>query len=150
MATKADFSADEWQVLQWALSDATVYASMADPGFFDSFKELSAVARFVAAQRDFSPSTLVQDLASDLTARRDPDLAANPSAIGEAALRRIEQAAAIVHDRCPEESEALRVLVLGAARVAAKAAGGESTQESTALARIEAALGLGGSEHGPR
>ena len=138
VATRLDFTAEEWQVLQWALSDATIYASMADPGFFDSFKELTAVARFVAAQRDFSPSTLVRDLASDLTAKRDPQLASDPTAIGDAALRRITEAVALVRAKDPGESGALRVLVLGAARAAAAASGGESVQETSALDAIAA------------
>jgi hypothetical protein len=48
MATKADFTADEWSVLQFAVNDAIAYTSLADPGFWSSFSEASAAAKYLA------------------------------------------------------------------------------------------------------
>ena len=39
MTSKAMFSDEEWQTLQWAVTDTMTYVSMADTGFWDTFKE---------------------------------------------------------------------------------------------------------------
>ena len=48
MATKADLTEVEWQTLQWAVADTMAYLSMADPGFWEMFKEASGAAKYVA------------------------------------------------------------------------------------------------------
>ena len=66
MATKGDFTEEQWQVLQWAVSNSIAFVSMADRGFWDTFKEASGVAKVIAAARTESDNALVRDLASDL------------------------------------------------------------------------------------
>ena len=42
------FTDDEWHVLQWAVTDTMSYLAVADHGFWDTFKEASAAAKFMA------------------------------------------------------------------------------------------------------
>ena len=37
MATKADFTPEQWEELQWSVSDTTAYLALAHPGFWESF-----------------------------------------------------------------------------------------------------------------
>ena len=39
MASKADFTEEEWKTLQQGLAGAGLYVALVDRGFFDSFKE---------------------------------------------------------------------------------------------------------------
>ena len=45
MATKADFTDEEWKAMQEGIAGAGMYVAIIDRGFFDSFKEASALAR---------------------------------------------------------------------------------------------------------
>ena len=63
MATKADFSEEEFETLQRGLTGAGMLASMADRDFTDSFGEAKALAKYLAAQQD-SESALVRDVAA--------------------------------------------------------------------------------------
>jgi hypothetical protein len=141
MATKADFTAEEWDVLEYAVVDAMTYTAYADPGFWASFKEASASAKFLAQQRDSSPSLLVRDLAAGVHAKPDKQLQENRADVAGEASARIEQAAGIVSEKAPEELEAFKTFVLGLADVAAEASGAISDSERKALDRIKAALG---------
>ena len=49
MATKSDFTAEEWQILTWAVADAQRYVSVAHRGFLESFREAGAAEEFVDA-----------------------------------------------------------------------------------------------------
>jgi hypothetical protein len=141
MATKADFTLEEWGLLQWAVTDALTYTSLADPSFWGSFSEASAAAKYMAQQRDSSPSLLVRDLAGDIKAKPDSELSNNRTDIAGEASARIEQAAGIVAEKAPDESEAFKAFILGVADATAEASKGISPSEQTALDRIKAALG---------
>jgi hypothetical protein len=141
MATKADFTTEEWGVLQWAVADAITYTSLADPGFWASFSEAGAAAKFIAGQRGSSPSLLVRDLSGDIKAKPDSELTNNRTDIAGEASSRIEQAAGIVADKAPDELEAFKAFILGVADAAAEGSKGISAAEQTALDRIKTALG---------
>jgi hypothetical protein len=141
MATKTDFTPEEWGVLQWAVADAITYTSLADPGFWASFSEAGAAAKFIADQRGTSTSLLVRDLAGDIRAKPDSELTNNRADIAGEASSRIGEAAAVVADKAPDELEAFKVFILGVADAAAEGSKGISPAEQTALDRIKAALG---------
>ena len=71
MTSKALFTEDEWHTLQWAVTDTMTYVSMADSGFWDTFKEATAAAKFMAKAKSDSGSPLVHDLAGDIKVGRD-------------------------------------------------------------------------------
>lgn len=141
MATKSDFTGEEWESLQWAVVDSIAYLSLADPGFWDSFKEATGAAKYIAQQREASGSVLIRDLATDVKAKRDPNLTANATDISGEAVKRIEAASAIIAEKAPEELEAFKAFVLGLADATAMAAGGMGDTETDAIEKIAEALG---------
>ena len=62
MATKADFTEEEWETLQKGVTGAGFWMTIADRGFFDTFKESAAMAKHLGAARQNASSTLVRDL----------------------------------------------------------------------------------------
>ena len=62
MATKSDFTEEEWETLQKGATGAGFWMTIADRGFFDTFKESAEMAKHLAGARQNSDSTLVRDL----------------------------------------------------------------------------------------
>lgn len=141
MATKATFSVNEWQVLQWAVADTMTLLSMADPGFWDTFKETTAAAKFISGARVSSESALVRDLAGDARTKRDKSATATPTDMADRVAERVGFATQLVADKAPEDLQAFKEFIVGVARATAEAAGGVGPSESAAIARIETALG---------
>jgi hypothetical protein len=141
MATKSDFTAEEWQTMKWAAADTMAYLSMADPGFWDSFKEASAAAKFVATQRTSSDSLLVRDLAGDVDAKRDRSVSGNPTDIAGGVVARVSAAAALVAQKDAADLPAFKAYIIGLAQTTAEAANGVGTNEAEAIEKITTALG---------
>lgn len=142
MTTKANFSESEWQTLQWAVSDTVTYMSLADPGFFDMFKEAGAAAKFVAGSKGASGAGggLVNELASDLSLRRDKELGGDVSRVAQQTVERVREAAGIVAAKAPEDLEAFRAFIIDLAKTTAEAAKGTDPAEAEALRNLEEAL----------
>jgi hypothetical protein len=141
MATKADFTPAEWQTLRWAVTDTMVYLSMADPGFWDMFKEANAAAHYIAAAKQTSESALVRQLAADIKMKRDKEVSGNPADVSGEVVARVSEAVSIVSGKAPEDLEGFKVLVIGVARATAEAAKGTGATEAQAISKLEAALG---------
>lgn len=140
MATKADFSPEEWQVLQWAVNDVIAYVSLSDRGFWDAFKEASSAAKVVAASRDQSASALVRDLATDLRSQRDKEVAGNPTDMAGEVTERLAEASALVASKAPDELAAFKGFLLDLAEAVAVAAKGIAGTEAQAIENVRAAL----------
>lgn len=141
MATKADFTEDEWQTLAWAVADAQHYAAESHRGFLESFREANAAERFAAEQEEAAASALMRALAADVGLARDPELKARPKDFGDIAIRRLQEAIALIQAKAPDELDGFREIVAGLAQATVGAAGGVDTAESDALAKIRTALG---------
>ena len=141
MATKASFTQEEWRTLQWAVTDTMTYLSMADPGFWDMFKEANAAAHYIAAAKQTSPSPLVRELAADIKTKRDKELSGNPTDMSGEVVERVNEAVAIVAGKAPEDLEGFKAFVVGVAKATAEAAKGTGPTEAQAIAKLEAALG---------
>jgi len=141
MATKASFTQEEWRTLQWAVTDTMTYLSMADPGFWDMFKEANAAAHYIAAARQTSPSALVRELAADIKTKRDKELSGNPTDMSGEVVERVGEAIAIVAGKAPEDLDGFKAFVVGVAKATAEAAKGTGPTEAQAIAKLEAALG---------
>ena len=140
MATKADFTGAEWQVLQWAVADTITYLSLTEPGVWDTFKEASGAARYIADARTTNENLLVRELAADAHTRRDKDVTGDPAHVADEVLDRVRLAVGILTRKAPDDREAFRDFVVGVARATAAAAKGASPAEEAAIARLEAAL----------
>ena len=141
MATKTDFTPDEWQTLRWAVTDTMVYLTMADPGFWDTFKEANAAAHYIAAAKQTSESALVRELAADIKMKRDKEVSGNPTDVSGAVIARVNEAVKIISGKAPEDLEGFKAFIIGVAKATAEAAKGTSPTEAQAIAKLEAALG---------
>ncbi len=63
MATKSDFTEQEWEALQKGVTGAGLLVSLSDRSFFDTFKEAGALAKHVASAKQKNTSELVRELA---------------------------------------------------------------------------------------
>jgi len=141
MATKTDFTPDEWQTLRWAVTDTMVYLTMADPGFWDTFKEANAAAHYMAAAKQTSESALVRELAADIKAKRDKEVSGNPTDVSGAVIARVNEAVKIISGKAPEDLEGFKAFIIGVAKATAEAAKGTGPTEAQAISKLEAALG---------
>jgi hypothetical protein len=139
MATRSDFTDDEWEAMQKGVTGAGMLVSVSDQDFTDTFGEASALAKALRAQHEQGASELVRELARargtgfGLTTSRQ-----EVEAETFAALRSATEALAT---KAPEETENYRQLVLGVADAVAAAKSGVEEGETAALDRIKEALG---------
>jgi hypothetical protein len=144
---KANFTAEEWDVIAEGPATAGMIVSTAERG--GSFREAFAMAKaYAEARQDHGASELLDEIVSS---RPDVDRAGarSPEELREGGLRRIREAVGILERKAgPEELEAYRAFVASLARRVADAKqekgegkGGEDP-EAAAVAQVEAALGL--------
>ena len=139
MATRADFTDEEWKTLQAGVTGAGTYVSLVDRSFFDSFKEAGALAHHLRDAHEHSESTLIRDLATGH--ERPFGLTASQDEVENKTVGALEQAVSTLKSKAPEDLPAYRQLVLDVAQSVAEAAKGVSPQENEALQHIHAALG---------
>jgi hypothetical protein len=140
MASKAMFTTDEWHTLQWAVTDAMMLVSLADRGFWDTFKEAGAAAKFMAAAKKSSSSPLVHDLAGDIKLGRDRAVTDDIDEMVGEVTARVRQAAETVAAKAPTDLEAFKAFVLGIAQATAEATKGVDAHEAQAIEKLRAAL----------
>lgn len=138
MATKADFTEDEWKTLEKGVTGAGMLVSVSDRDFTDSFGEASALAKALAAH-DESPSELVRELAG--TRGTGFGLTASPHEVESETMASLRAGVATLGAKAPDELAAYRQLVLDVANAVADAKGGVKPNEAATLAKLEEALG---------
>ena len=141
MATKADFTEQEWDQLHTGVTGAGLLVSLSDRGFFDGFKEAGALARHLADARAHSDNLLVRDLAGDRGTGFG--LTARPDAIERETLASLRSAVEILQAKAPGDLEAYRSFALDVADSVAKAASGGDAAEAEAIGKIRSALATG-------
>lgn len=140
MTSKAPFTEHEWHTLQWAVTDTMMYVSMADHGFWDTFKEVGAAAKFMANAKESSGSPLVHDLAGDIKMARDKAVTHDIADMAGEVTARVRQAMEIVAAKAPADLNAFKAFLLGIAQATAGATKGVSDHEATAIARLQDVL----------
>src|SRR5690348_3127797 len=142
MATRADFTDEEWKTMQEGIAGAGMFVAIVDRGFFDSSKEANALAHHLRDAHEHNDSVLIRDLA---TGHEKPfGMTASPQEIEQSTVSTLQQAVSLLEAKSPEDLPAYRQLVLDVAQSVAEAAKGVSPQENQALDSIRAALGSGG------
>jgi hypothetical protein len=132
------FTDDEIETLHKGAMGAGLLVSVSDRGFFDSFKEASALAKHVAAARSTSESPVIKRVAEGHGTGFG--VTAHPDKIEAETLEALRSSVQLLQSKAPEELDAYRAFVLALARsVAAAAPGGDETEAGT-IAKIEAAL----------
>ena len=139
MATKADFTEEEWKTLQGGINGAGMFVSLVDRGFFDTFKEGNALAHHLRDAHEHSDSVLIRDL---VTGRERPfGASASPQESEQSTVTALQQAVTILEAKSPEDLPEYKQLVLDVSQSVAEAAKGVSDKENAALESIRSALG---------
>ena len=140
MTSKTLFTDEEWHTLQWAVTDTMAYVSMADSGFWDTFKEATAAAKFMAQAKSDSGSPLVHDLAGDIKFGRDKAVTHDVADMSGEVTARVRQAVELVAAKSPADLTAFKSFLLGVAQATAEAAKGVGDHEATAIAALQDVL----------
>jgi tellurite resistance protein len=138
MATKADFTEQEWEALQKGVTGAGLLVSLSDRSFFDTFKEAGALRKHIAQARQSSSSELVRELAE--IHGTGFGLTSSPEDVETGTLAALQSANATLQSKAPDEMAAYRQFVVDVAKSVADAAGGGETAEGGAIEKITAAL----------
>jgi hypothetical protein len=140
MATRADFTDEEWKAMQSGITGAGMFVAVSDPGFFDTFKEANALAHHLQAAHERSESALIRDIAAGHD--RPFGMTASPTEVEQSTTAALKEAVAALEAKSPEDVAAYKALVLDVAESVAEAAKGVSAQESSALERLRSTLGV--------
>jgi hypothetical protein len=138
MASKKDFTADEWAQLQHGLAGTVLLVSVSDPGLFDTFKEAGAAAKHYKEARSNNTSELVRELSAE--PGMGFGLGKNPQELETETLSALRTAVATLKDKAPDDAEAYKQFVLEVAQSVAGAAKGTSAAESAEIEKIRGAL----------
>ncbi len=160
MATKADFTAEQWQSLVQAPMAIGALITMASPAMGDALKESMAVAKQIAEAAQASGNSELmtamtnefKDRASAKEAQVKPE-GRDPAAIKAQMLGVVQNAAAAIDaNASSEEAAQVKNWLYGLGEAAANAAkegdfmgiGGEkvNADEEAALAELKGALGI--------
>jgi hypothetical protein len=139
MATRTDFTDEEWTSMQSGITGAGLFVALVDRGFFDTFKEANALTQHLRAAHERSDSELIRELASGH--ERPFGVTASPQEVEQGTVSALQHGVAVLEAKSPEDLPAYRALVLDVAESVAAAAKGVSSQENQALERIRSALG---------
>jgi hypothetical protein len=138
MATKADFTAEEWESLQQGVTGAGLLVSLSDRSFFDTFKEAGALGRYIAQAKRSNSSELVRELA-DIHGTGF-GLTSSPDAVEIETLAALRSAKIALTSKAPDELESYRQFVVEVAQSVADAAPGGEGAEGDAMEKINSAL----------
>jgi hypothetical protein len=139
MASKADFTEDEWKAMQKGVTGVGMLVSISDRDFTDTFGEAGALARYLTEQREAADSPLVRELAE--FHRSGFGLTASPEKVEAETVEALRIAIAALESKAPDEVDAYKQLALGAAERVANAKSGLAPSETAAIERIREALG---------
>jgi len=139
MATKADFTEEEWRTMQRGVTGAGALVSISDPDFTDSFGEASALAKYLAEQQQAGASALIRDLAHAhgtgfgfTTSREKAETET---------LDSLRSAVTTLQAKAPDELAAYQGLVIGVAEHVATAKTGVKPSEADEITKIKEAVG---------
>jgi hypothetical protein len=138
MASKADFTEQEWEQLRKGATGAGLLVSVSDRSFFDSFKEAGSLAKHLAGGRS-GESELVRELAGERGSGFG--VRSSPAEIETETLGAIRDAVSTLQAKAPDEVDAYRSFVLDVAEAVGKAAGGGEAAEAATIEKIRGALG---------
>jgi hypothetical protein len=139
MATKADFTEQEWDTLEKGVTGAGFWMAVSDRGFFDTFKEANALAKHLREAHEKASSDLVRELAA--TRETGFGWRSSPEEIEQGTTQALQSAVQTLESKAPDELDAYRQLVLEIAESVGKAAAGGESAESATLEKIRTAVG---------
>ena len=138
MATRADFTEDEWETMRKGVTGAGMLVSMGDRDFTDTFGEVAALAKRLGEERE-GGSELMRELAAGRPSGFG--LTASAEKVEAETLEALRSATSILAARAPDEAAGYRQLVLAVAESVANAKGGVKPGETGAIDKIKDVLG---------
>lgn len=139
MASKSDFTEQEWKAMQQGVVGAGMLVSISDRDFTDTFGEVGALAKHLAEEHEKGGSELIRELAD--APHSGFGLTASPEKVEEETLASLRSATATLTSKAPDEVDAYRQLVVGVAERVAGAKSGVAESETAAIEKIKQAVG---------
>ena len=139
MATKTDFTEEEWTALQRGVTGSGMLVSLSDRDFTDSFGEASAMGKYLAGQQVAAASPLVREIAK--AHGTGFGFTTSPDKVRAETMAALQASTTTLAAKAPEEVEPYRQLVLGLAQAVADAKSGEKPVEMAMIDEIRGALG---------
>ena len=141
MATKADFTSDEWHSLHTGVTGTGMLVSMSDRDLSDSFGESNAMAKYLAGQVTAGATQLVREIAA--VHGTGFGFTASPEKIRAETMDALTSSIATLSAKASDEVDAYRALVLGIAQAVAEAKGGVTPIETSMIEEIRRTVGAG-------
>jgi len=138
MATKTDFTDEEWTALQRGLTGSAMLVSLADRDFTDTFGEAGAMAKFLQGQHVAASSELIREVVQ--TRSSGFGLTTSPDAMRAETMAALQTAIATLTAKAPSEVDAYRQAVLGIVQAVADAKGGVTPVETAMIDEIRKAV----------
>lgn len=138
MAAKTDFTEQEFDAMQKGVTGAGMLVSLADKGFFDSFKEVGALSKYLAEAQTKSTNPFIAEVAK--VRGTGFGLTSSPQEIETQTLDALKSSMSTLGAKSPGDAQAYRDFVLNVAKSVAEAAKGTNAAESDAITKIEGAL----------
>lgn len=139
MATKTDFTEQEWEALQKGVTGAGLWMAVADRGFFDTFKEAGALGKHLAQAKQSASSELIRELAD--THGTGFSWRDSPDEIERETSEALGTAVQTLEAKAPDDVDAYRGFVVEVAESVGSAAKGGEPAEQATLEKIRAAVG---------
>ena len=139
MAGKADFTAEEWESLQKGVTGAAMLVALADRGFFDTFKEVGALAKHLSEARTKSANPLIKEVAE--VRGTGFGFTSSPQEVETETLNALRSSMSTLQSKSPDDAQAYREFVINVAKSVGEAADETAAAESDAITKIETALG---------
>jgi hypothetical protein len=139
MAGKANFTAEEWESLQKGVTGAAMLVALADRGFFDTFKEVGALAKHLSEARTKSTNPLIKEVAE--VRGTGFGFTSSPQEVETETLNALRSSMSTLQSKSPDDAQAYREFVINVAKSVGEAADETAAAESDAITKIEAALG---------
>ena len=141
MATKTDFTEQEWEQLHKGVTGAGLLVSTSDRGFFDTIKEAGALAQHLDEARKSASSEIVRELAQ--TGGTGFGLGTSPTELEHETMDALRSAVSTLEKKAPEDVDDYRQFVLDVAQSVGRAAGGGDEAEAATIEKIRSALSDG-------
>jgi hypothetical protein len=138
MAGKDDFTEQEWETMQRGVTGSGMLVSVADRGFFDTFKEVGALSKYLKEAREKSSSELVRQLAE--VRGTGFGLTDSPDEVESKTTQALQASMATLKAKAPDEAEAYSKFVLDVATAVGDAAEDVDVKETGAIEKIKASL----------
>ena len=139
MASKTDFTEDEWAALQKGVTGSAMLVSLADRDFTDTFGEAGAMAKFLQGQQVAQSSELMREVVK--THGTGFGLTTSPENLRAETTDALQIAITTLTAKAPDDLDAYRQTIIGVAQAVGDAKGGLTPIETAMIEEIRKVVG---------